>query len=46
MIFEIIDENSIRLATYKTKSANPPTDFSTRDDVEIEILTRYIGKQK
>jgi hypothetical protein len=46
MIFEIIDYNNIKLATYKTKSTKPPIDFSPRDDVEIEILTRYSEKQK
>lgn len=46
MIFEIIDDNIIKLATYKTKSANPPIDFSPRDNVEIEILTRYTEKKK
>lgn len=46
MIFEIIDDNNIKLATYKTKSTSPPIDFSQREDVEIEILTRYSQKQK
>jgi hypothetical protein len=46
MIFEIIDDNHIKLATYKTKSNNRPTDFNQREDVEIALLTRYIEKNE
>jgi hypothetical protein len=46
MSIEIIDDNNIKLATYKTKSSDRPIDFSSRDDVEIAILTRYRESKK
>jgi hypothetical protein len=46
MIFEIIDNNNIKLATYKTRSNNRPIDFSQREDVEIAMLTRYVEQKK
>ena len=42
MIFEIIDNNNIKLVTYKKKSNNRPVDFSKSEDVEIAILTRFV----
>jgi len=46
MIFDIIDDNHIKLVSFKTKSDKRPIDFNQRDDVEIAILTRYVEKQK
>jgi hypothetical protein len=45
-IFEIIDNNHIKLANYRTISGKRPVDFTPGEDVEIVILTRYTGKQK
>jgi hypothetical protein len=46
MIFDIIDDNHIKLVSFKTKSDKRPIDFNQREDVEIAILTRYVEKQK
>lgn len=46
MIFDIIDNNNIKLATYKAKSKNRPIDFTQRENVWIAILTRYAENKK
>ncbi|MBK7174957.1 MAG: hypothetical protein IPH84_17420 [Bacteroidales bacterium] len=46
MIYEIIDINHIKLATYQTKSKTRPPDFSPREGVEIALADKVYEKQE